>query len=459
LKHISTADTIHLSLFLISILIFVVCVYLYRIAKTKELNDFLTAKLILYSLFFALALFKVDYYKENVRFAYPPDELAHLAYINHVHNHNEILPKFENMVMLNNKNAGNYLSHPPLYYKIMNLVFDENYSIIKNVDNFRTLSMIIFIASFLLLLYLGFSSKISLLAHFVYLSFISSVPMYAYVGASISNDTLAILGGLVFILGLKRILEKNYTNLTFFILAIGVFISYFSKLTVAILIFFAAVYFLIYALRFKTGFKISKIQIILLALFMLPILSYQFYILSHYHSLLPTFNVTFPEQYLRSGFFIPEEFRQHLSYMEWIERIKHYIIEGWFGIHSHHSLVKSSVFGYIGLLVLHIFAIAALFFKCKDEFKPYCTIGKIALLSLFSVLIVQYVFSYQAHLKSGYMGGLQPRYVLPFMFSFAIMASIFVERFKQFFLFNIFIILICIHAIYSDFFYFLQYYQ
>jgi len=72
---------------------------------------------------------------------------------------------------------------------------------------------------------------------------------------------------------------------------------------------------------------------------------------------------------------------------------------------------------------------------------------------------VQFIFSYKSHLSAGYLGGLQPRYLLPFMFAFAIMASLFVERFKQFFLFNIFIIVMCIHTLYADFFYFLQYYQ
>jgi len=108
---------------------------------------------------------------------------------------------------------------------------------------------------------------------------------------------------------------------------------------------------------------------------------------------------------------------------------------------------------------LHLLAIVSLFLPCKEAQKNYCLIGKFTLLALFGVLIVQYFFSYKAHLHSGYMGGLQPRYLLPFMFSFAIMASIFVERFRKIFIFNIFIILICIHALYSDFFYFLQYYQ
>ena len=458
-KRLSTAKNNYVIPLLSAVLIYIICFYLYRIYRTSELNSFLTAKLILYSLFFALALFKVDYYKENIRFGYPPDELAHLAYVDHVHNHPDLITKFETMRMLNNKQAGNYLSHPPLYYKILNLAYDENYSIRQNVDNFRTMSMIIFLFSFLLILYLGFATNMSLLAHFVYVSFVSSVPMFAYLGGSISNDSLAIFGGLVFIIGLKRLLEQNYTNATYFILGLGMFISYFSKLTAAILIFFALLFYFIYLFKRKKMPAISKMQFGILFLFIAPILYYQAYIIMTYHSLVPTFNVTFPEQYLHSGFFIPEDKRNYLTHFEWLKRMQHYIEGGWFGIHSHHSFVKDTVWQYLGLLLLHIFALFALFFRCKEENRSFCLIGKIALLSLFSVLIVQYFQSYSVHLHKGYMGGLQPRYLLPFMFAFAIMAAIFVERFNKIFIVTVLIILICIQSLYSDFFYFLQYYK
>jgi len=457
-KRLSTAKNNYFIPLLLSILIYIICFYLYKIYLTSELNTFLTAKLILYSLFFALALFKVDYYKENVRFGYPPDELAHLSYVNHVHTHDNLITKFETMHMLNNTQAGNYLSHPPLYYKILNLAYDENYSIRQNVDNFRTVSMLIFLASFLLLLYLGFASDIGLLAHFVYLSFISSIPMFAYLGGSINNDSLAIFGGLVFIIGLKRLLEQNYTTMTYFILGIGIFIAYFSKLTAAILIFFALLFYFIYLFKTREIPKITKGQIGLLLMFIAPILYYQTYIIMTYHALVPTFNVTFPMQYLHSGFFIPEKYRHYLSHFEWLKRMQHYIEGGWFGIHSHHSFTKDSVWQYIGLLLLHIFALFALFFRCKKENRSFYLIGKIALLSFFSVLIVQYFQSYNVHLHKGYMGGLQPRYLLPFMFAFAIMASIFVERFSKYFLFTLLVIVLCIQALYSDFFYFLKYY-
>ena len=456
---ISKTKNIHLDLLLLSMIIFAILIYLYHIYKNYEFDHILTSKLILYALFFAFALFKVDYYKDHIRFGYPPDELAHLAYIQHVHTHDEIMPNFKEMVMINNKSAGNYLSHPPLYYEIMNLVYDKNYSIIKNVDNFRALNVIIFTLSFLLILYLGFSSKITLLGHFVYLSLISSIPMFAYLGGSITNDNLAILGGLIFIIGLKRILENNYSTLSYFILGFGIFISYFSKLTVAILIFFSLVLLLVYLLKSKQPIKITKFQFALLTLFALPILYYQFQIFTQYHALVPTFNHTHPEQYLTSPFFVPEEYRTYLSNYEWFLRMKQYFIEGWFGIHSHHSLIKNSVVEYSGILLLHILAVIALFVKCDENSKVYCILGKFGLVSFILLMVVQYIFSYKAHLASGYMGGLQPRYLLPFMFAFAIMASLFVERFRQYFVFNLLIIVICIHAIYSDFFYFLQYYQ
>jgi hypothetical protein len=450
---------IHLDLLLISVLMYLIFTYLYHLYKTEEIHNALSAKLILYTLFFSFMLFKVMYYKDHVRFSYPPDELAHLSYISHVHQQHDFIPDYRKMVMINNKHAGNYLSHPPLYYEIMNFVYDPHLSAKGNVDNFRSFSILIYILAFMLILYLGFSARLGILGDFVFLTLLTTIPMHAYIGASISNDTLAILGAAIFILGLKKLLENSGTTATYLLLISGTMIAYFSKLTAAILIFFAVLFFLVYMVFSRKWIKVTKKQWGILLAAMIPILYYQLSIILEYHALVPTFNVTHPQQYLASPFYVPEAFRQHLSHLEWLKRMLHYIEGGWFGIHSHHSFVKANIFGYLGLLILHLLAIVSLFLPCKEIQKNYCLIGKFTLLALFGVLIIQYFFSYKAHLHSGYMGGLQPRYLLPFMFSFAIMASIFVERFRKIFIFNIFIILICIHALYSDFFYFLQYYQ
>ena len=459
IKTLSSTAKLHIDTFLIALLIALVILFLYRLYQSKAFDNYLTAKLMLYGLFLALAIFKVDYYKEKVNFGFPPDEVMHLSYVDHVHTHNNVIPKFEKMMRFNSDTSYNYLNHPPLYYHILNLVYDDNYSIRHNVNNFRAMSAILFIASFLLLLYIGFSAKVGLLGHFVYLSFISAVPMYAYLGGSINNDTLAILGALIFVVAIKRMLENNYSYSTYWILGLGIFVAYFAKLTAAILLFFAVILFFIYTFLSKNYVQINAKKIGILTLFLIPVLYYQGYILVTYHSLMPSFNITNYEAYLKSGFYIPEAHRTYLSPMQWFERMVHYIEGGWFGIHAHHSFGKSSYWGYIALLFLHLLAILALFLKCDEENKSHCILGKIAMVSLFLVMLIQYKFSYADHINNGYMGGLQPRYLLPFMFGFAIMSSIFIARYKQNFLITIILILVSIHAIYSDFFYFVKYYS
>ena len=458
LKKLSKTHYLYLNHFMIAFLIVLILFYLFHIYKTVPLDALLSAKLLLYLLFLVFTIYKVNYYKEHIHFGYPPDELAHLSYIDYVDTHDDIIPTFETMTFFNDRKSGNYLSHPPLYYRLMDLVYDKSDTLVHNVHHFRTLSTLIFLTSFLLLLYLGFSTPLSVLGHFTYLTIISSLPMYAYLGASINNDNLAMLGATIFLLALKRAWEEQYTNTTYILLALGVFVAYFSKLTVAILIFFAVILFVIMLFIHKKPFHITKYQFLLLTLTAIPILSYQIYILTHFHAMVPTFNVTHPIEYLKSGFYVPEAYRQHLTHMEWLARMKRYVIEGWFNIHSHHSLIKANIWGYIGLLILHVFALISLFFSCKSKATTSCILGKITLISLFLLIVIQYIFSYNTHMHSGYLGGLQPRYLLPFMFAFAIMASLFVERFKKIFIFQIFIIIVCIQALYSDFFYFLNYY-
>lgn len=437
---------------LISLIIVMILAYLWHIYRKEEISESLITKLILYIVFFSFILFKTVYYKDNIRFGYPPDETMHLKYIQYVEKNDfEIVPSFEKMP--------HYLSHPPLYYQLLTLVYDENISTKENISQYRTLSMMLYLMALLLILYLGFSITMGTLGHLSYLTLITAIPMHSYLGGSITNDTLAILGAIIAVIGIKRLVEENYHTFSYFMIGFGGFLAYFSKLTAALLLFLALVFFLVRMIYTRKWIQINKKQVLLLLVFLIPVLYYQASIMLNYHALVPTYNHTHPEAYLKSGFFVVEEFRQNLSHTQWFERMLHYIQGGWFGIHSHHSFGHPTWIGVLGLVILHSIAVLALFLPSKKTQNSITNIGKITLLALFGVLIIQYFFSYKSHITSGYLGGLQPRYLLPFMFSFAIMASLFVERFKAYFFFNIFIIAICIHALYSDFFYFLQYYQ
>jgi len=450
-------NNFHIKLLLVSIIIYLILIFLLQLSKNK-INDYLRTKLILYSLFLALAFIKVTYYKEHVRFIYTPDIVAHFSYVNDMKSNPTLLPKFENMYMTTNHNAGNHLGHPPLYYLFMALTYSNNVTSVQNASAMRYVNMMLFMLSMLMLLYLSFNINLSILGHFTYLSVISSIPMHAYLGAAITNDNFAFLSGIIFILALKRLYEKKDNFLTFFYLSFSIFMAYFSKLTAFLLVLFAIIYTVVYLYKNKIHIKLDKYKILIILIFVIPIILYQMHILLTYRAIVPTLNITHPKEYLHSVYYIPESKRVYKTFIEWLELYWNAIESGWFNIHSHHSFHKNSIFGFIGLLILHIFALISLFLPCKNK-NSYCLIGKLSILSLFTVALIQILFGYKTHLHSGYTGGLQTRYLLPFMVGFAIMAAIFVEKFKKYFWWNIFVIVICIQAIYSDFFYFLLYYK
>ena len=448
-KLISKDSLIYLDKLIFFMAITAILFYLYHIYRFYKIDNNLIAKIILYSIFLFFIIFKAFYYKEKVHYGYPPDERAHMIYIKYVNTHHDFVTNFKELPI--------YLSHPPLYYEMENLVFDKIGSLSDNVSNFRNLSVAIFSLAIVLILYLGFSAKFSILGDFTFLSLISSLPMLSYIGGSISNDNLALLGVSIFLIGFKRLFDNRVDNIAFLLIGLGGAIAYFSKLTAALLIFFALIYYIIFIGRKEFLSKIRLSHIMILFVFLLPVIYYQIAIILEYHKIVPTYDVTHPSVFKESVFYVAPENRLHLTPKEWFFRMIHYIQSGWFAIHSHHSFGHSTWFGVIGLVLLHILAILALFFKCNS--KAVCYFGKIVLLGLFSVEFIQYIFSYKAHITNGYMGGLQPRYLLPFMVGFAIMAAIFVEKFKKYFWWNIFVIVICIQAIYSDFFYFLLYYK
>ena len=426
--------------------------FLWNLSKFKKAREE-TGKNIIYGIFFFLMIFEAVYYQSHIHPGYPPDELAHYEYVKYVKDHLNFIPDFSQMP--------HYLSHPPLYYVLGAANTDISLSRTESIMNIRALSVAIFSLTVLLTLYLGYRSGMGILGDFVFLSFLASMPMYAYIGASVNNDVLALLGGIIFLLGFERMVRGQNTWKTVSMLGFGAFLSYFSKLTTALLVFFAFAFYLFYAWRQKRVPRLGKKGWLVLTLFLLPAVCYQIEVISTYHALIPTYDVTHPADFLKSGFYVSPQNRVVLSLNQWFSRLLHNILTGWFGILSHHSFAHTSWTGVWGLLALHVMAVSALFMPCerRGESYSFCLTGKLAILALFAVMMVQFFFSYHVHLRQGYLGGLQTRYLLPFMPGFAILASLFAVRFEKYFWWRIAVILICIYALYSNFFYLLLYYR
>ena len=442
---------------LFTIIVFMLFQIFKHINKANALHTML--KLFLYTIIFIFAIFKTTYYIKTVVAFHPPDERQHLAYVNYLHQNNSVvIPKFEDIRNLDGTGY-NYLGHPPLYYHILNFAFDKDTTINRNLPLFRHISSLIFLLSFLLLLYLGWQAKLHIIGDIVYLSILSSVPLFAYLGASINNDNLAFLGAALFFVSFFQLVKKKYTNITYTMLGLSIFIAYFAKLTVSIFIFLTLLFYLMYLLYKKTIIQINILQTIIVTCFIVPILYYQWHIFLTYEAILPSFNITHPKAFLQSPYYVEETQRVYLSAYEWFERMSIVSFIGWFNIQSHHYFFKSNWIDYIGVVLIHILAIFSLFIKCEEKHEVICILGKITLIAFMSVFIIQYFFTYGNHIKNGYMGGIQSRYLLPFLASFAIMSSILVDKFRKDIWLNAFIVILCIHAIYSDFFYFLLYYK
>ena len=451
----------YLDKFLISLLFTIVLFIVFRIfreiVRSKSLH--LALKLFLYSAVFIFAIVKTSHYINTVVAFHPPDEGQHLAYVKYLHQNNSIvIPRFEEMRNLKDTRY-NYLSHPPLYYHILNFAFDKDVTTNMNLPLFRHISRLIFLFSFLLLLYIGWQVKFRPIGDVVYLSIISSVPLFAYLGASINNDNLAFLGAALFFVSFFNLVKKKYTNTTYFILGLSLFIAYFAKLTVVIFIFISLVFYLFYLFYKREMIKISVLQVFILACFSIPILYYQWHIYTYYHTLMPGFNITNPTEFLNSSYYVDESKRIYLSAYEWFLKMSSFSFVGWFNIQSHHHFFKSNWMDYIGAVSIQLFAVLSLFCKCEEKYKTVCIVGKITLLAFISVFIIQYFFTYSNHIKYGYMGGTQSRYLLPFLASIALMSAIFANRYSKNIWSYTFIALLCLHAIYSDFFYFLLYYK
>ncbi len=409
-------------------------------------------KIFLYIFFLLIFLLKSINYYSNIDFKDPPDQYAHLSYIEYIKNSPfQFIPNFKDIKIKysprNDNGQMNYLSHPPLYYYLMTLVNDDT-NIENYIKSLQSFNIIISTLSYILLLYIGYNMKVNILSHFGFLSLISSIPMVAYIGASINNDNLAMLSSMIFLIGLLKIFKTPNSRYSYLLISIGLLLGYFTKLTVFLLMFFTLIFLLFYFIKNKISIK-GNIKYIITLTFIVftPIIFYQLSIIIEYNSIVPSIRARSMEEYANSRFYVEESNRVFLTIWQWFQRLIAYWLTGWFGIMSEASFIKtiSQIFS---ILILHFFTILALYYKCEKN-DSYCLVGKIGFISILIVLSIQFYFSYNSHLSTGYLGGLQSRYFLPYLAIFAILCSLFINKINSKIL-QIFILLISLHAVYND---------
>lgn len=405
-----------------------------------------------YGLMFLLFLFKMFYYREELH--YVPDEEAHISYIAYAEeNPDKWIPEFESMRLCEGGLAAEdgtyqyvmhertcYLGHPPLYYRLMQLVggvvsveLDGQSYVYADLDRLKTANIYLTAMTMMLILYIGYSRLMkrtqSLVWHGLYAAAATSVPMLALCGSGITNDNLANLGVAVFMLGVLRYYEKKKGYLTYFLVAAGFFLAIMSKLTVGefIVIMLAVILAVDIIKNRNPGLICNRYFLVTLPLYLIAG-AYFAVLLVRYGSIQPGLDVVAPEEQT----FVAEAERTAMSFFSYISYFLRQFGYTWKGIYNgrFYDFKLTDVWaGRIFMWILYapfICAAAGAAGACygrrrgrkQKEASAYMIVYAAVAAGLLVTIGTQLVKGYESFTGRGYMGGYQARYYLcdiPFM--------------------------------------------
>ncbi|MCH9276633.1 glycosyltransferase family 39 protein [Bifidobacterium amazonense] len=279
-----------------------------------------------------------------------PDEPTHISYIAYLAKTGSKIPDFADMGLYSSNSHDtfdlsrslelNYLGHPPLYYHIMRVLsgmhIDGDIAVF-DLNRMRIISFLIGFIGILVMFYMGFSRipKMPIL-HLLFAAMIISPPNVIYTISGVSNDSLALFGVSVFVLGMLRFIEQRYDFLTYVIIASGVSIALLAKLTAGMMVLLVSAFVIIYVIC--TG---AAKQAVLrpqfaatMPIYALPA-AYFGYILHKYHTLQPNYQTLDFVQYAHSAHYVGIDNRAEMGVWEYVNHFFDGFFIFWHSLSGH----------------------------------------------------------------------------------------------------------------------------
>lgn len=445
---------------------------------------------LVYVLLFALFVFKMFFYS-NERFAVP-DQRAQMSYIIYMEQNPSILvPEFsdiriyditetlqeDNQVIYEMEpiNQTCYLGHPPLYYKLMQLCgtveLGEGDTVYVNYTKLANCNILLTAFAMLLILITGYKllekKNASWYLHLFYVAICTTLPLYGYLGGGVNNDNLCNLGLVIFWMGLVNYLEKGYSYKTFWLVALGLTISTFAKLTAGLIALLVTAIIIVTDIikTRKLGIIFNKYFVTTMPLY-LVVLSYFITIKDKYGSFQPSYKKYAPlEEYLSSSFYVAEEDRVVRTFWQVMEHYFGGLWQTWKATYNSSFMIEREgvvAIGYAIVLILFIGCIGyEIFSYIKGRGKNNSLIATAFGLTIIFVILKQAIGHYNTYLSRGYTGGYQSRYYMPCIPIIAIGACDFLYMIKEKSRIALLekgkyiLLILSIILIYADFFYFL----
>ncbi len=439
----------------------------------------------IYILLFALFLFKMFFYAYEINDY--PDQEAQLSYVVYMEEHPlTMIPEFGKIKMtiakevrhekdadmtsgteLKKETETCYLGHPPFYYQFLQMcdvVTIEQGHIYADLTKIYHINIFITAFTMTILLCIGFwqlsKAHAHCAMHFMYVVICTSLPLYGYVGSGINNDNFCNLGMAVFLAGLLCYFEIGRCYRTYWLIAAGSLLCFFSKLTSGLIVFIVCAAMVLLEFWKNKNWKIicNPYFVSTLPCYLL-IGSYFALLYAEYGTIQPTYaQFASLEEFHSSPFYVEEALRTRLSLCEDSIHFFKGLLETWTGTYSANYMVART-----GILALPFIIVLCLFF-CQAVYGLYCVrknqnVTITILPFVFAVacivtVLVQFASHRSSYLANGYLGGCQARYYMPCLPVVALGACDFVQRFCKDRIISVCVVFGGLFMIYADFFYY-----
>lgn len=417
-------------------LIIIICLgvlFLVIILNYKKLN--IPAKWVIifvYLLFSIYSVYRINYYHEYV--GRTPDEDAHISYLAYLEDENDIfVPDYNKIevgiledrdtLFIPDNAVYNYLGHPPLYYEILHLTRavdskgDGNY-FVKD-SRLLIMNIIIGMSGLLLAFYIGYSRIIKEpIYHLLYASILTSIPMLIYGFSGVNNDNLTLLTVNIFFLGMLRFSENRLNFLTYLLIALGINLTMWTKVTAGIGVILTALIFLTYSIYKQKNFKLINCKEFFITL-PLYLITFVYFILVYkrFDTFQPALQSMDIPDFYSSVFYIPFEQRVHMNFSEYIMYYFPKFFQTWTSIESHVSLSKeNSWLSAEKLGSMLVLILPTIYLIIKNKLKDNTmTLAKVFYTSILFTVLLQFKTSIDRFYIDGYPGTHQTRYYLCFI--------------------------------------------
>lgn len=455
--------------------------------EKKSRNDIIVY--CVYVVLFALFIFKMFFYS-NERFTVP-DQRAQMSYIIYMEQNPSILvPEYSDIKMYEMGTEftdGNqviyemevqpetcYLGHPPFYYKLMQLCntvqIAEDGTVYLNYTRLANANIILTAITMLLILMTGYKliekKNGSWYMHLFYVAICTTLPLYGYIGSAANNDNLCNLGIVIFWMGLVNYLDKGYTYKTFWLVACGIMVCMFAKLTSGLIVVLVTVIMILVDIikTRKLGIVFNKYFATTIPVYAI-VLTYFMKTYSKYGSFQPSYSkVSSLEEFKASSFYIAEEDRIVLTFWEDVVHFLKGLWQTWCGTYNASYMFDRSGLESFGYAVVLLFFLGCVIFEIvsfiKEKGKRNTVIIAAFGIAILLTILRQYKGHYSGYLSRGYLGGYQARYYMPCIPIVAIGACEFLFMIRQkanaavLKIGKYLLVALSLLLVYSDFFYF-----